>query len=59
MFGHHSDQWSQSLLFSDDIATSDATAPGSRQQLAAQHSNGGGFAGAVVAQEPEDLTHVN
>lgn len=48
-----------SVVFSDDVATRDAATSGGRLQLSAQHSNGGGFAGAVVAQEPEDLTRVD
>jgi hypothetical protein len=58
VFGHYPDEWFQTLLFSDDVATRDAATSGGRPQLSAQHSNGGGFTGSVVAQESEDFTRV-
>jgi hypothetical protein len=58
MFRDDSDEWFEALLLRDDITTSNASTAGTWQQLPAQHSDRRGLAGAVVAQEPEDLTRI-
>jgi hypothetical protein len=59
MFRDNTEEWSQALLFRDDIAPCDAAAPGSREQLSTQHSNCGGFAGTIVSKKAKYLAGVD